>query len=464
MTTLNVPHDGSSSSAAEPPRAAPAISAATTRIAPIDRGSARAALVVLATLAVVYALYLGHDFLVPVCLGLVLTALLAPIVAWLARHHVPAPAGAAVSVLASLALMIGAATALEPPLRNLAGEIPRSITAARVRLARFQAPLARLGIRLQSQPAHDGARTLPTPRAAARTGADTTTVTHPAATPTATPTAGPRPDSALPGSAQADSAHPSPGATTITGGGNARAATAPTSGSAGSSSGGASGGESGSGGAPSGVLSALGRTFGVTSELLSELIEVLLLAFFLLASEPSWAGKLARAVPNDETRRQTTKAAIEVRGVVSRYVFVTACINAGQGTVVALVMWALGVPSPLLWGILTFVLEFIPYLGGFVMVALLLIAGLASGGTLLHGLLAPISYLAISSLQNNLVSPAAYGRGLRLNPWAILLAVMFWYAMWGVAGAFLAVPILAAVRVLTGYLPSLAPVGVVLEE
>ncbi|HEY0777621.1 MAG TPA: AI-2E family transporter [Gemmatirosa sp.] len=436
MTTTTAPRDGASATSAAAPASVPA------RFVSVDAGVARASLVVLATLATVYALYLGHDFLVPVCLGVVLTALLAPIVAWLARHHVPAPAGAALTVLASLALMIGAATALEPPLRNLAGEIPRSITAARTRLARFQAPLARIGIRLQSQPARDGARTLPSPRTAARTGADTTTV-------------------APPDSARPDSAHPAPGATTATGGGSARA------GAPAAPAGAASGSESDSSpstGTPSGVLSALGRTFGVTSELLSELIEVLLLAFFLLASERSWADKLTRAVRDEHRRETTTKAAVEMRGVVARYVFVTACINAAQGTVVALVMWALGVPSPLLWGILTFVLEFIPYLGGFVMVALLLVAGLASGGSLLHALLAPISYLAISSLQNNLVSPAAYGRGLRLNPWAILLAVMFWYAMWGVAGAFLAVPILAAVRVLTGYLPALAPVGVVLEE
>ena len=212
------------------------------------------------------------------------------------------------------------------------------------------------------------------------------------------------------------------------------------------------------------MLAAVGRTFGVTTELLSELIEVLLLAFFLLASQRSWGDKLARAMPDEARRTTTIQAATEMRSVLARYVFVTACINLGQGTVVALVMWALDVPSPFLWGILTVILEFVPFLGGFVMVALLLIAGLASGGSLLHALLAPISYLVISSLQNNLVSPAAYGRGLRLNPWAILLAVMFWYAMWGVAGAFLAVPILAVARVLTAHVPALGPIGVFMEE
>jgi len=62
------------------------------------------------------------------------------------------------------------------------------------------------------------------------------------------------------------------------------------------------------------------------------------------------------------------------------------------------------------------------------------------------------------------VSPALYGRGLRLNPAAILVAVMFWYALWGVAGAFLAVPILAAMRILASHVEGLRGVAVFLEE
>ena len=202
----------------------------------------------------------------------------------------------------------------------------------------------------------------------------------------------------------------------------------------------------------------------MTAELLSEFVEVLLLAAFLLAGGEMWGAKLTQAVPNDKSRQTTLAAVVEMRAAVARYINVTALINLGQGTLIALAMWGLGIPSPLLWGALTFLLEFVPYLGGLVMVVLLLIAGLASGGSLPHAMLAPLSYLVVTTLQNNLVSPAAYGRGLRLNPAAILLAVMFWYTMWGVAGAFLAVPILAALRILATRIPVLAPVRPFLEE
>ena len=221
---------------------------------------------------------------------------------------------------------------------------------------------------------------------------------------------------------------------------------------------------SSSGSAPAGVLAAAGRAFGVASSVALELVEVLLLAFFALAAGARWREKLDDAVASADVRRATLAATEEMRQAVARYVIVTALINLGQGVLVALVMWVIGLPSPLLWGVLTFLAEFVPYLGGFAMIVLLLLAGLASGLGLLRVLLAPASYLAITTLQNNLVSPAAYGRGLRLNPTAILIGVMFWWWAWGAAGALLAVPILAAARILGTYVRAVRPVAVFLAE
>jgi hypothetical protein len=323
----------------------------------------------------------------------------------------------------SLALLVGVGAALAPPLRGLASQIPRSVAAARTRLARYKEPLARIGIRLWSSPTRTAAPPGPSPTVpdsiAARAGG--------------VPNAAPNAPLHTPPNAQPNVPPNVPP-------------------------------DAGPSGPPSGLLAAVGRTFGVTTELLSELIEVLLLALFLLAGGQRWNARLARAIPDESRRRATLDTVSEMRAVVSRYVLVTVLINFGQGILVALAMWALDVPSPLLWGVLTFVLEFVPYFGGLVMVALLLLAGLASGGSLLHALLAPLTYLAITTIQNNVVSPPAYGRGLRLNPAAILIGVMFWYAMWGVAGAFLAVPILAAARILTTRVRSLAPIGPFLED
>jgi predicted PurR-regulated permease PerM len=364
----------------------------------------RGALLVVAAVVLAAALYFGRDFFVPLTLGMTLAALLAPAVGWLRRRHLPYPAGAAVTVLASLAMIVAAAFALEPPLRGLAAELPRGVSAARAQIERLRMPLARIGIRLQ----------LPTGLSAPRP-ADSTKLR----TPSAAPPGAPAPPGGLP---------PTPG------------------------------------GAASAVLSTAGRVFGLTTQLVGELVEVLLLAFFLLATGSGWRAKLERAASSEETRRTVTTTVAEIREAIARYVVVTAMINVGQGIVVAVTMWALDLPSPALWGVLTFFFEFVPYLGGLVMVVLLLLVGLASGAGFLHALLGPMAYLVISTIQNNLVSPAAYGRGLRLNPAAILVAVMFWWSLWGITGAFLAVPILAAIHILTTHVKSMRPLGVFLEE
>jgi predicted PurR-regulated permease PerM len=143
---------------------------------------------------------------------------------------------------------------------------------------------------------------------------------------------------------------------------------------------------------------------------------------------------------------------------------VNVLINGGQAVVIGLAVWMVGLPSPLLWGALTFVAEFIPYLGGLTMMALLFIAGVSTNEGLAHALVGPAIYLVVSTVQNNLVSPLAYGKGLRLNPTAILVGVMFFWIIWGIAGAFLAVPILASLRVLGSRVPGWEPMAVLLEE
>jgi predicted PurR-regulated permease PerM len=208
----------------------------------------------------------------------------------------------------------------------------------------------------------------------------------------------------------------------------------------------------------------LGRVFGVTTSFLAATVEVVLLVLFMLAAGRNWMAKLSHMAPTPRQKRLWPEIAGEMHHVVSRYLFVTLLINLGQAVVIALAAWAVGLPAPLLWGMLTFVAEWVPYLGGLTMIGLLLIVGLASSQSFLHALLAPIIYLAVTTLQNNLVSPVAYGKGLRLNPTAILFAVMLWYLLWGTLGAFLAVPILASLRVLGSRVKSLEPLAILLED
>jgi predicted PurR-regulated permease PerM len=93
------------------------------------------------------------------------------------------------------------------------------------------------------------------------------------------------------------------------------------------------------------------------------------------------------------------------------------------------------------------------------MVGLLTIVAFTTFDGLGRILAAPGSYLAITTLQNNLVSPLVYGQRLRLNPVAVFVGVLFWWSLWGVPGAFLAVPIIATVKVLGDHVSQLRPLG-----
>jgi predicted PurR-regulated permease PerM len=137
----------------------------------------------------------------------------------------------------------------------------------------------------------------------------------------------------------------------------------------------------------------------------------------------------------------------------------TALINLGQAAAVGAALWLIGMPDPVLWGALTFVLEFIPYLGGTIMIGLLAVVAFTTFDSLGGVLAAPGSYLAITTLQNNLISPFIYGRRLKLNPVAVFVGVLFWWSLWGVAGAFLAVPVIATAKVLGDHVPQLRPLG-----
>jgi predicted PurR-regulated permease PerM len=101
----------------------------------------------------------------------------------------------------------------------------------------------------------------------------------------------------------------------------------------------------------------------------------------------------------------------------------------------------------------------VPYLGAAFMLFLLSVAGLATFQGIGHAALAPLAYLLITTLQNNLVSPLAYGRHLRLNPVAVLVGVMFWWFLWGIPGAFLAVPLVATAKILGDHVRGLSAMG-----
>ncbi len=205
---------------------------------------------------------------------------------------------------------------------------------------------------------------------------------------------------------------------------------------------------------PSAGPSLLTRVLGATTSIIGTLAEVILLVFLMLASGETFLKKLMRLFPS-----LGGDVVHATESIVARWIFLAAAINAGQGVTVGITLKLLGMPDPLIWGLLTFVLEFVPYLGAATMIALLGVMAFTVFQDIGHALMIPAAYMVIATLQNSLVSPILFGGRLKLNPVAVLVSVLFWWFLWGVPGAFLAIPITATMKVVSDQVPRLAPLG-----
>jgi len=201
------------------------------------------------------------------------------------------------------------------------------------------------------------------------------------------------------------------------------------------------------------------RLLAKATSLVTDLVEVTLLLYLMLAGGTLFLRKTIDVLPRSSDKRAAGDVLHRTESIVATYLVITAIMNVGQAILVGLALWAIGMPDPLIWALLTFILEFIPYLGGATMVVLLSIAGVTTFPQLSHALLAPLSYLVITTLQNTALVPYIFGDRLKLNPLSVVLCVLFWWFVWGIPGVFLAIPIAATLKALGDQIPRLAPLG-----
>lgn len=130
----------------------------------------------------------------------------------------------------------------------------------------------------------------------------------------------------------------------------------------------------------------------------------------------------------------------DVEVLISRYLATITVINIGLGIATALALWAIGMPSPLLWGVLAILLNFVIYIGPALMTLILLSVSLAIHHTAFDILLAPGIYLALHAIESNFITHQVLGATMTMNPFAVFLALAFWIWLWGPIGGFIAVP------------------------
>lgn len=171
---------------------------------------------------------------------------------------------------------------------------------------------------------------------------------------------------------------------------------------------------------------------------------VLVLTVFLLAVAPSQLRRLSRGHPFGGRLSRTLAVSGQRLGDdIARYYRIVTLVNLGLATATAGALTALGMPQPLLWGAIGGLVNFVPYVGPVVGAGVIAIAALISFDAPLAIALPPLAYVVLTTIEGYMITPVLVGRSLTLNPLLVLVSVLFWGWLWGIAGAFLAVPLLA---------------------
>jgi predicted PurR-regulated permease PerM len=200
-----------------------------------------------------------------------------------------------------------------------------------------------------------------------------------------------------------------------------------------------------------------------TRSLASGFLETVLVLFFLLVSGDTFLRRLVEVLPRFKNKRQAVEIFQQIERDVAAYLFTITIMNLVVGVATGAVMAFCGVGDPLLWGTVAFLLNYIPILGPMIGVVVFLLVGLLTIQTLWLAFLPAGLYLAIHLAEGETVTPMLLARRFTINPVLVILALVFWYWMWGVPGAILSTPMLAITKIICDRIRPLMAFGHFME-
>jgi predicted PurR-regulated permease PerM len=176
-------------------------------------------------------------------------------------------------------------------------------------------------------------------------------------------------------------------------------------------------------------------------------ITVIILTLFLLSGGPPMLARMMAALATNVYATHALKVIDAIRSELGRYYGTIALINLALGIATGVTMMLLGVPNPFLWGTVAAVLNFVPYVGSATTLLILSVVALVAFDSVGRIVAVIASYLALATIEGQIVQPLFVGHRLELNPLWVFLAVWFGGWMWGIAGITIAVPSLVALKV-----------------
>jgi predicted PurR-regulated permease PerM len=200
-----------------------------------------------------------------------------------------------------------------------------------------------------------------------------------------------------------------------------------------------------------------------TQHFASGFFETILILFFLLISGDTFLRRMVEIVPSFSDKRRVVDLSQQIEENVSAYLVTITLMNIAVGVATGVAMWACGLGDPILWGTVAFLLNYVPIMGPFAGVGLFLLAGLLTIDPLWQALLPAGLYLLIHVIEGEAITPMLLARRFTLNPVLVIISLIFWFWMWGVPGAVLAVPMLAMAKIICDGVRPLNAVGHFLE-
>lgn len=336
---------------------------------------------------IVTGLYLGRDVLIPIAIAILLSFVLGPLVNFLRRWHFGRFLSVAVSVLMTLSVVGALGALIGVQLADIAGDVPRYRTTIERKIEGLQdTPAGRMAEYVASigRTMHRD-ESKPKPETEAKPNADA-----------------PPPDRAI----LVEVKDRAPDALTL------------------------------AGTLLSPILHPL-ATIGI----------VFVVLLFLLMQREDLRDRMIRLAGSSDLHR-TTVAMDDAAKRLSRYFLVQLALNASFGLVVGIGLYLIGVPSPILWGIFSALMRFVPYIGAFVsaLFPLALAAAVDPGWSMVVETL--ILFAILEPLVGHFIEPMLYGHSTGMSPFAVLVSALFWTWLWGPVGLLLSTPLTVCLVVL----------------
>ncbi|WP_349774731.1 AI-2E family transporter [Microvirga terrae] len=358
---------------------------------------------------VIAALYVGREVFVPVALAILLSFVLAPLIRLLQKAHVPRALAVVGVVLVAFAGITVLATVVATQVTQLAGDLPRYQATMREKVQSLRGSAAGSGaLERAADVLQDLGKELDRPQAGTSLPANPLTPsTVPATETKPIPVEVRQPD---PGALQTLGAFITP-------------------------------------------LIHPAATTGI----------VIIFVIFILLQREDLRNRLIRLAGSHDLQK-TTAALDDAAGRLSRLFVTQLALNAAFGVVIGIGLYFIGVPSPVLWGILAAILRFVPYIGAFISAAfpLALAAAVDPGWSML--LMTAALFIVMEPLAGHVVEPLVYGHSTGLSPVAVVVAATFWTWLWGPIGLVLATPLTVCLVVLGRHVERLEFLDVMLGD